>query len=255
MTQPSGPGITFKGRAIAGMAIGLALFSVALVVRDTVIRIKGDKRDYSIEVAGAARRTIKATRVSWEGALELTTHNVSEGHVLLEQVREHMRAFFVAQGLEERAVHFTAVDVQEQSEWDQGQRRRVVTGQLLTLRVRIEAGDGEALARVVGRSADLIDAAQISDGAYRWHPGNVRYDYDGFDGIKQQVLAAAVQNARLRAAAMAESAGVVLGELRQIELGDLQVRSPGSNSRYSDDAETPTKDVIADVKLLYHVRR
>jgi uncharacterized protein YggE len=120
--------------------------------------------------------------------------------------------------------------------------------------VHVEASDGDALGRLVANSAELIAAAQISSDAFVWKPDNVHFGHENLDKLKQQVLAEAVQNARTRVAALADAAGVKLSNLRQIELGDIQVISPGSKNRYSDDEETPTKDILVDVKVLYNMR-
>jgi len=120
--------------------------------------------------------------------------------------------------------------------------------------VQVETARREPLLEATAATGELITAAGIEGAQFVWRPGEVRYLYTRLDELKQDVLAEAMRNARSRAAAIAGAAGSRLGTLRQAEFGDIQVRSPTSQSRYSDDESSPVKDIIADVRVLYHVR-
>lgn len=52
----------------------------------------------------------------------------------------------------------------------------------------------------------------------------VAFEVADAEGLKQRVLAAAVENARQRAETIAESSGIKLGEIANIEYGYMQVR-------------------------------
>lgn len=245
--------ILVRSRLLAGAALAAALVICSLVVRDLVIRIKGDRRDYSLEVSGAARRTARAQSATWSGTVEVTVDRVSDGHEKLEGVRDRLREFLTGQGIDALGLRFPSVDVQEVRRAD-GRYNTKVVGYVLRQRMSVVAADGRPLEAVAHRSSELIEAAGIAGAEFAWKPNDVEYSYDDLDGLKQQVLGLAVQNAKARAASIAQSAGVHLAELRQLQLGDIEVRTPGSTNRYSDSEPSPTKDIVANVQLLYHLR-
>jgi uncharacterized protein len=242
------------GRTLGGLALAIGVVASTVVVCQTVIRVKADKRDYSVQVTGSAKRTVPADRATWSGTLSVRVERASDGHRLLEQAREGLAAFLVARGVPAADVRFSAAQVDSVERRDRDKLNTTTVGYVVTQTVVVETTQREPVLRATAAASELIAAAGIEGGQFVWRPGDVRYVYTRLDELKQDVLAEAMRNARQRAAAIAGAAGAHLGALRQVDFGDIQVRSPASQARYSDDESSPVKDLIADVRVLYHVR-
>lgn len=240
-----------NGRTLAALALAGGGIVITLLVCNTVIRVKGDQRDYSLEVYGGARRTVQAAHMEWRGQIEAHVVNVAEGHAALERVRGGMRGFLVAAGIPADDIRFPAPAVNERTEFDPKSKRTLHEGYDMVQWLIVKTQAREALLAAAGRTTELLSAAGITGSEYVWKPGDPHYIYLSFDEVKQAVLAEATSNARVRAQTMAKAAGVSLGRLRQVAFGDIEIRSPASSTRYSDDESSPQKDVIANVKLLY----
>ena len=242
------------GRTLGGLALALGVVASTVVVCKTVIRVKADKRDYSVQVTGSAKRTVPADRVTWSGTLSVRVERASDGHRLLERAREGLTAFLTARGVPAADVRFSAAQVDSIEHRDRDKLNTTIIGYVVMQTVVVETAQREPVLNATAASSELIAAAGIEGGQFVWRPGDVRYVYTRLDELKQDVLAEAMRNARQRAAAIAGAAGAQLGAMRQADFGDIQVRSPASQSRYSDDESSAAKDLIADVRVLYHVR-
>jgi hypothetical protein len=242
------------GRTLGGLALALGVLGSTLAVCHTVIRIKADPHDYSIEVFGSARRTVLADRVSWGAAMELKVQRVSEGHAALETARHKITEYLVGRGIPAEEVRFAAPDVTPIEERATKDAPLRTIGYAMRQGLTVECERAEPLRTVAQESAELIAAAEIGGGEWVWRPADLQYHYTHLDELKQEVLAEATRNGKVRAAAIAQAAGQRLGTLRIVEFGDIQIRSPGSQNRYTDTDSSPLKDIVADVKLLYHFK-
>jgi uncharacterized protein len=260
MDRSGGPGrgkgrvLDRGGRTLAGLALATGVVAATVVVCNTVIRVKADKRDYSVQVTGSAKRTVPADRVTWSGTLSVRVTRASDGHRLLEQARDGLTGFLVARGVPAAEVRYSAAQVDSIEHRDRDKLNTTTVGYQVAQTVTVETAQREPVLQATAASSELIAAAGIEGGQFVWRPGDVRYVYTRLDDLKQDVLAEAMRNARQRAAAIAAAAGAHLGGMRQVDFGDIQVRSPASPSRYSDDESSAVKDLIADVRVLYHVR-
>lgn len=116
-----------------------------------------------------------------------------------------------------KTTHF---DVREDTEYESGRHRHV--GFMVSHQIAVQLPIDREL---VGRFLSAVMTGGSKPGV------NIAFEVDDGEGLKQKVLASAVENATLRAHTIATAAGVKLGNILNIEYGYAEVRI---SSRGSD---------------------
>ncbi|UCD16843.1 MAG: SIMPL domain-containing protein [Candidatus Zixiibacteriota bacterium] len=225
----------------ATIIIGAVLIICTLILRSTIITIKGYGN--TISVTGAAFRPIESDFAIWEAELSVTTLTIEEGYVKLKKDLSLLKAFLDDNGFGENDYEITGIQIRKQFDRD----RRPI-GVTLARRVRIELED-------VGRISKLArDASTILEKGVELVSFNPQYLCTKLDDLKVEMIKAATENARLRAGQLAETAGKKVGAPTSARVGIFQIRPLHSQevSAYGiSDVSSIDKEIACTVHISF----
>ncbi|HJZ87711.1 MAG TPA: SIMPL domain-containing protein [Polyangia bacterium] len=242
-----------QGRFLSSLVFALAFVVATMIVRNTVLVIKSDRREFTVDVTGSARRRVVSDRASWRAELEVTVKTASEGYARLGEAAQRASTWLRAKGFTDKELSLSAVRIEEAYE-DRGHKERPHRiGYRLAQTLEVSSPNVGNVTQVARSNREFIEAAGMTDAAFLFRGSEVSIGITRMTDIKHEVLAEAVRNARERAEMIARHGRAKLGALRQAEFGDIEVRSPGSTEKYSDDSPSSEKEVIANVKVIYEL--
>jgi len=219
-----------------------------------------DDRDQRDAERTATVRGIGVARVRPDGVivgLGVQHRSDAAAEALNETARkaQQLESLFRELGIEEEEWVASSVMLREWDEWDESSRREVRQGYLASSRVDVRLSDTSPLGNLLAEAAARVDASV--DGP-RWE---IRPENPAHDEARGRAMA----DARRRADAYAQAAGLTLGEvLAVVETGAEQdghvlrgtfAASPSGWFGYSPAAEMPVHseglEVVASVRVTY----
>ncbi len=237
-----------NGRFLLGISLALGLVSSALVVRRTLLRLRGHE---ILEVSGSARRTVKADSVTWTLSLTVRADGLSDGYGRLERAVRRASDWLDKRGLSRPEASTVQVrEVFAHGPDGRPDETRVVAW-TLAQSLTVRSAEIDKVARL--NPTELIAGAELAKDGVVFASSPPAYRFTALEATKLELLGEASRNARARAAQMAAAMGARLGELRHASFGDITISSVGSSDRYSDDAPSVEKSISADVHAEFEV--
>jgi uncharacterized protein YggE len=147
-----------------------------------------------------------------------------------------------------------SVTLQEHQEWDESSRREVRQGYIASSRVEVRLSDGSRLGTLLGEAAARVEAS-VSGPQWEVRPENPAHD---------EARSRAIADARRRADAYAQAAGLSLGEVREIvEAGGEQdadvmrggyaVAMSASKAAFRMPIHSEGLEIVAGVRVTYEL--
>lgn len=183
-----------------------------------------------ISVTGLGSKDFASDLIVWNGVFTVMKPDLKEASTLLKQNQETVRAFLLGKGITDKQVVFSAVETDKsyQTQYDaSGRSTDIFVGYRLSQSVEIESREVDKVERVSREITDLINQG-IEIISY---PPN--YYYTQLTALKIEMVAAATEDARIRAEKIAEMSGADLGALRFAQMGVFQITAQNSTEEYS----------------------
>ncbi|HEX2191061.1 MAG TPA: SIMPL domain-containing protein [Longimicrobiaceae bacterium] len=229
------------------IALALALVASAAVgagaVRDA--RRSGDQ----LEVTGSARRPIRSDFAVWRLSVSGQAPTLQEAYAGVRGDAERVRGFLRTSGLPDSLVTVRPLETLRLNRLlDNGMDSGELVGYRLTQTYEVRSPDVDGLTALVERANELVDQGVplVSSPP--------EYLFTRLPEIRTQMLAEATRDARERAAAIAESAGSGIGEVRSARMGVFQI-TPRNSTEVSDyginDVSSIEKDITAVVRVTF----
>jgi hypothetical protein len=236
--------------AFAG-ALSLVV-SVAVAARAYRARAGDARRErQSLEVKGLAVKRVRSDIGVWRIAVRGEAPALKEAYEQLEKGFARVRAFLAEQRFPEAEVAPGAIDTETHYRRDEkGAATREVTSYTLTRGLTVTSGDVARIAAAAGEVTRLIgEGFLVVSSAPEYH-------FSGLAGLKVELMGLAARDARARADELARNAGGRIGEVRDAQMGVLQITRPHSTETRSYgvyDTDTIEKDVRAVVTVNFRV--
>jgi hypothetical protein len=214
-------------------SIGLISLSIALILGVAIASdayLEKSRTTDTIRVTGLGKRDFKSDLVVWEASFSRKSMDLQSAYQLLEVDRSKVRSFLSSQGVQSDELVFSAVDISKDFEYkyDQyGNGSQIFTGHRLTQRVEIQSKDIEKVETISRQVTDLINQG-VEINSYA-----PSYYYTKLTELKIEMIAAATEDARLRAEKIAKNASAELGGLQKADMGIFQIIGQNSNEDYS----------------------
>lgn len=229
------------------LSLGLVLST--FVAGSYAVSIKA--ADQTISVTGSAQRIITSDRVKWSVMLSESTDKagLKDGSDRMAKNLASLKAYLKKSAVDEKSVSVMPMSIENlTSPYDQGSQ---LVGYRLTQIVQIESGDVEKVKQIAENSSSLLSGgAAIST-------MSLEYYYSKLNELKIDMLAAATENAKLRAGKIADSAGSSLGALKGASMGVMQVTAVNSvdvSDYGSYDTSALEKQITAIVRATFALR-
>ncbi|MBX2861399.1 MAG: SIMPL domain-containing protein [Vampirovibrio sp.] len=198
--------------AIFGICLSVAILISTLILSNTALQVKRYAGE-SLTVTGAASQKINSNQAKWTANFYRRATSQAEAYRLLMADQKQVLAFLNEQGIKEDAVNLGAVNTMLRYHRNSND----IKGYELSQNIAITSTDVTKVTDIAKKSSNLI--SQGLD----FRSNAPQYYYTKLDEIKVSLLKAATQNARARAASMADSSGRKVGALRQSRMGVFQI--------------------------------
>jgi len=223
------------------------IFSIALVIAAAVLgyQVKqvGGGRE-TISVKGLAERPIKADRAEWTVGLQAQGATIAEALGRLRKEKPSLDKFLADNGFDKNTLIETNESVEanfEEVEGRNGNLRSVQVGHLARQSVTINSTD---LARIAAASRAIV---QFQAEGHPVSYGAPQYLVSNLEDVKMSLIAAAMQNSRLRAGEFAKNGDVKVGPMRSASQGAFYILPAGANADVSDWGGTYDKTTVDKV--------
>lgn len=213
---------------VATIIAGLSVVIFALVLGNAY-KFKY-RMNNTINVTGNAKKDFESDIVKWSASYSRKSMDLSTASEQLKHDRELVRQFLVSQGINPKEILFNAVNINREFTYHNdgnGNTYNTFAGYNLSQNVSVESKD---LDKVDNASREI--SALISQGL-ELSSNSPNYYYSKLEDLKLELISQASQNAKQRAANIAEEAGSSLGDLIKADLGIFQITGQNDNEEYS----------------------
>jgi uncharacterized protein len=214
--------------------IRTVIFSVALILAAAVLGFQvkqvGGGRE-TISVKGLAEKPVKADRAEWTVRLQVKGATIADALGKLRRERPALDEFLLKSGFEKAALTESNEAVEpnyEQVEGRNGNMRSVQDGHIARQSITINTTD---IAKIIAASRAVVQFE--ADG----HPvgyGEPQYLVSDLENVKMSLIAAAMQNSRVRASEFAKNGDVKVGAMRSASQGAFYILPAGADQDVSD---------------------
>ncbi len=203
------------------MYIRSGLLVMCLLAASAVARADEQPRTISVSGTGTVDAVPDIARLNL--AVQRRDLDMATARAATVKVSRDFIALCSRLGIKESKVRTAGLTIQPEYRWDQQQKLQVFTGYFVQRQLEVELNDLDKL-------GELIEGA-IDAGVNEVSPPQL--DSSQRRELSRQALAAAASDARSNAQRIADTLGVRLGALRNIDAHSSQPRPPGPMMRMS----------------------
>jgi uncharacterized protein len=236
---------------ILGLCIAAATI-VASVILSRAFLAYQQATNEVISVKGSAVRQITSDYVVWRAGFSVRDPDLAKGYKRLTADLDRVVRYLHAKGVkDEELVVPQTVAEQLYKKDEHGNDTTEFTDNRLAQTVEIRSQDVAKVTRISREITELIDqGVQLNSAA-------PEYLYRQLDELKLEMLAQATENAKERAAKMAQAAGNRIGPIRSARMGVFQITPPTSTeiSDYGmNDTSSLEKKVTTVVSATFGIQ-
>jgi hypothetical protein len=230
---------------ILALIIGLSFIAASVIISRTLLDIKN--LDNIISVSGSAKQTVTADSARWTGnfSRSIVKDQLKDGYAKMKSDEKIVTDFFVARGF--KNVEISPVFMNEIYKNDQNAPKEYN----LVQNIEIKSADVQKMKELAKNSDDLAAQGII------FSANPVEYYYAKLPELRISLLPAAIQDAKQRAIAIAQSSGKQVDTIKSVTMGVVQVMPVGSvdvSDYGSYDTSSIDKDVMITVKTIFSLK-
>ena len=230
---------------ILGVCIAVATIVSSVVLSQTFLKFQKATREV-ITVTGSAVKPITSDYVVWNAQLSLRDIELVKGYKRLNADLDKVKQYLLAKGI--TADELTIPQVETQNLYKKDEHGRDTTefiGYQLTQTVEVHSENVKKLTDISRQVTELIEqGVQLNSNA-------PEYLYRKLDELKLEMLAAATENAKQRAANMAKATGNHIGSIRSAQMGVFQI-TPIYSTETADYGRNDTSALEKKVTAVVH---
>jgi hypothetical protein len=233
---------------LAGLFMAVSLCFAALVVAGAWTRISESQ---VINVTGSAHKDVRSDLAVWHASFSTEAASLLDAHTQLKTDSAKVEAFLRAAGQNNYVLKPVQVSsVVERAKTEDGEVARRV-GYRITQSIEIRSSDVDALPKLAGNSAQLIEqgVSLSSDG--------IDFIYTKAGEAKVEMMAEATKDARNRAEQISTQGGRTLKELRSAKVGVVQINplySSATSWEGNNDTSALEKTITTTVTATFSLK-
>lgn len=214
-----------------------------------------NKSQNTISVTGLGSKKFTSDLVTWTGSFSRNSSNLSTAYEELASDRRIISDYLKSKGIKDSEIVFSSVDIQKEYRNYTDSNGYYVRGEFsgynLYQSVTIESKE-------VGKIENLSRSiTEIINSGVELTSSQPQYFYTKLADVKQEMIASATQDAKLRAEKIANNAGASLGDLKKANMGVIQITAPNSGEDYSwggvYNTSSKEKEASITIKLEYEI--
>ena len=213
--------------------IGQILVSIAIVIASLLLSnavIERNSKEDVVWVKGLGKTNFTADLIVWEGSFIRKNFNLQNAYQELDSDRVIIKEYLKGKGIKSEEIVFQAVNINKQYVYSynqNGQSNRLFDGYQLEQSIKIESLEVDKIETISRQVTDLINKG------VEFNSRAPQYYFSGLSDLKLEMIAAATEDARLRAEKIALNANSTLGDLKNAKMGVFQITAQNSNDDYS----------------------
>ena len=212
------------------LIIALSTVSSALILSYTYLNRYRFTTPSTIEVKGLGTTNFESDYIVWEGTYKTQDFNLQTASSKLAGDKKVVEEFLKNQNVPDEQVVFGAIstDVEYKNIYnDEGNIiDRKFMGYVLEQSITIESYEVDHIEKVSRSITEVLNKGVA------FYSSNPRYYYSGLSNLKLDLIANATKDAKTRAEIIASEAGAEIGDLKEAEMGVLQITGQNSNEAY-----------------------
>lgn len=205
-----------------------ALFSVLILTNTYKNRHRGND---AILVTGLGKKDFKSDLVIWSGNFEQKGNTLEEASELLNKEKEMVRIYLLDKGVKGEQIVFSALNIRKEyrtTYFENGNvKDQSLKGYILSQTVKIESPEVDKIEEI---SRSITELTKDGIGFDSYSP---QYYYTKLSELKIEMVAAATEDARIRAEQIAQNGNAQIGDLRYAKMGIFQIIAQNSNEDLS----------------------
>jgi hypothetical protein len=235
---------------ILGVCIAIATIASSVILSQAFLKFQKTTREV-ITVTGSANKPITSDYIVWQLSFNIRDNDLAKGYKRLSADLERVKQYLRAKSIKTEELIILQVGTEQlYKKDDHGNDTTEFTGYRLTQSIEVHSEDVNKVTEVSRLITELIDqGVQV-------HSGAPQYIYRKLDELKLEMLGAATENAKQRAANMAKATGNHIGAIRSARMGVFQI-TPVNSTDVSDygvnDTSSWDKKVTAVVSATFGI--
>ena len=235
---------------ILGGCIAVATIGSSVILSSAFLKFQKATHEV-ITVTGSANKPITSDYVVWSASFDVRDADLSRGYKRLGSDLAKVKEYLQAKGIKTDELTIPQVGTQQLYKKD---NRGNDTNELIDYRliqsIEVHSTDVTNVTAISRAITELIDqGVQLNSGAPQYH-------YRKLDELKLEMLAHATENAKQRAANMANATGNHIGVIRSAKMGVFQI-APVNSTDVTDygmnDTSSLDKKVTAVVAATFAI--
>ena len=208
---------------ILGLCIAGATIGASVILSSAFLKFQKATHEV-ITVTGSANKPITSDYVVWDASFDVRDADLSKGYKRLGADLEKVKQYLHAKGIKPDELTVPQVGTQQLYKKDQhGHDTNELIDYRLSQSIEVHSVNVTNVTEISRVITELIDQGiQLNSGAPAYH-------YRKLDELKLEMLARATENAKQRAAKMANATGNHIGIIRSARMGVFQITPVNSN--------------------------
>ncbi|MFM1999735.1 MAG: hypothetical protein RL204_1682 [Bacteroidota bacterium] len=215
-------------QALGSIVIGLAVVIAAALLSNGYMN--RNKSENVIFVTGLGSKDFVSDLIVWNASFSRRSMDLQAAYAELNKDREIIKTYLIGKGVSEASIVFASVNIQkeyDESRDNNGNYFSTFAGYSLTQNVTIESNEVD---KVEGVSREVTELINQGVELYSQEP---QYYYTKLAELKIEMIAAATQDAKVRAEQIAQNSNGNLGGLKNATMGIFQITGQNSSEDYS----------------------
>lgn len=216
-------------RALPISILSISAILIALILTSTFLN--RNKPDQIIHVTGLGSKNFKSDLIVWSGSFTRKEFKLADAYDQIRNDREKLWDYLTEKGVQDSEIAFSSVSISKETksvyDEDGDYQGTEFTGYKLTQSLTIQSlrvDDIEQLSR---------DISEIINEGVEFYSYSPSYYYTKLAELKIEMVAAATEDARIRAEQIALNSDAGLGNLKKAQMGVFQIIAQNSNEDYS----------------------
>lgn len=235
------------------LIIGGAIIITAIVFAMAFKNRNSDKDQ--IVVTGLGKKDFVSDLIVWNGSFSRKNYELKQAYAQLNIDRDNIRQYLISKGVDAKEMFFSSVTINKEFDYsydNQGRTHSTFSGYSLIQNVQIESGEVDKIETVSREITELIHTG------LEFNSEPPQYYYTKLAELKIEMIAAATQDAKLRAQTIAENSGGKLGKLLNANMGVFQITAQNSTEDFTwggaYNTHSKRKTAAITMKLQYKVK-
>lgn len=235
---------------VLGVCIAVATIVSSYILAQGSLRIMKFTREV-ITVTGSAQKNIRSDSIVWRCSFNRCSPDMTAAYKAVEEDLKKVLDYLAVKGISRGEIVVAQVNiVTVYKKNDKGNDTNEVYEYRLSQSVEVSSRDVDKVTAVSRESTELINQG------IGFESSAPEYYYTKLHDLKVEMIAAATENAKLRAQNMAKATGNKIGFMRSAKMGVFQV-TPANSTEVTDygmnDTSALEKKVTAVVSASFSI--